>query len=727
MERQDSYDSSREFPVAVSTVKEPRTVAHYAMLDSFEQGSEENLEDLLRNIENNLENEDDEYALELAAPKREREPSMLLPSPPRFPARFDAFPGPESPKVSLIQPSVVESRPPPPRPSRLQQVGRIPRVISKRDRVHHPSPQSFSRPFAARPSLDEAMPPMLPTAEPLPFAVQTDPLPSLPWMDHYYNLAHASPNNNLLYNIDGESEFMAFSRKGSQVSGSSSSGVVSLVPITAITPLPETVLSEDEVWDEYNDLLDRVSSPISFEPNSPEFTDYLKNFPSLSNLRSAMPLPLPIEAHLVSDASSDATARAISPRPFKPELPARPDYLGLPPPENALSSPFSLSELYSNYANRSSVAKSSYRHSTSSTISGSRYSSQTMVSKSGSRSSTDSSYTKRVTQVMAEKTSNASTNSLRFSALMTSRWLSFDRVLFSPIQEELRNNRQDRVLILDGLENDDWSTYCALTYPEATVYNLFSSLSPTSKRRSAENENADSFVPPSNHRRISHASISAPFPFPKGFFSAVVFRFPAANNPNAYRNAISECKRVLRPGGYLELSILDMDMVNMGNRARRAVRGVKVRMQTAMPEVSLSPISDTVMKLLGRKGFENLNRCVVGIPVAGAISESRSSSMDENPSPTLEIADGRRQTLNDMINGQNAASSPHYPVTKMVARVGRWWWSQCYETGVIGSSEDSIWADRQLLKECEKRETGFRLVVCYAQKPENARRRTVSV
>jgi hypothetical protein len=40
---------------------------------------------------------------------------------------------------------------------------------------------------------------------------------------------------------------------------------------------------------------------------------------------------------------------------------------------------------------------------------------------------------------------------LRFAALMTSKWLSFGRVLFSPAHFELKDPKEDRVLIVDGL------------------------------------------------------------------------------------------------------------------------------------------------------------------------------------------------------------------------------------------------------------------------------------
>ncbi|KAL9115578.1 MAG: hypothetical protein Q9187_007269 [Circinaria calcarea] len=158
-------------------------------------------------------------------------------------------------------------------------------------------------------------------------------------------------------------------------------------------------------------------------------------------------------------------------------------------------------------------------------------------------------------------------------------------------------------------------------------------------------------------------------------------------------------------------------MVNMGNRARRAVRSIKTRMQAAEPEISLSPASDNIQKMLGRRGFENLNRCMVGVPVAGSISDSRAGSLDE-----------KDLSLDDILRDNSMHGE--VPITKVVAKVGRWWWSRCYEAGVTGEGDapgPSIWDDKALLKECEKRETGFKLLVCYAQKPLNPRRRTVSV
>lgn len=68
-------------------------------------------------------------------------------------------------------------------------------------------------------------------------------------------------------------------------------------------------------------------------------------------------------------------------------------------------------------------------------------------------------------------------------------------------------------------------------------------------------------------------------------------------------------------------------------------------------------------------------------------------------------------------------------ITKIVAKVGRWWYSTCYETIIkcANPAASSIWDTPGLLRECEKQGTSFRLLICCAQKPDCTPRRTVSV
>ena len=726
-------NSASELPATISMISDSRPLPYYAMLDASEQ------EDLRPTPEYTMNDRtmQNDFGVPLGSPevaKLEHSPlgqdggySMLLPSPPTYPAESanthhvyaqtnaEILRRPEF--VPASESASIE--PPKPRVPRLQQIGRIPRVVSKRDRLHNPPPQSFSRPFArSTPQSNPAAPKISQhfgssQLDPLALLTDTGTMPSNLW-EHR---AEAKPAiapvlaqeaNEASHPVNSD-EFLIFpSRKFSEVSASSSSGggsFAAAIATTAKVPEPNTAPGEDEVWNEYNDFLDTVESPAPLSEITVSEQELQRKTARMK------PSPLYIRKDLKSD---DITTSALSTKDIAAAhgLPSPPRMSRLLAPRHSAesaSSPMSFSEFFAGYADRNRISAASKHKSNSS---GSRYSTDSIVDHEGHGQG------KRHTQIMVEKTEDTSStqSNLRFSALMTSKWLSFGRVLFSPAHDEMDNHRQDRILVLDGLGNDDWSFYCALTYPNAIIYNI--SPVQTSGNASVKKRQAGAYDSPSNHRQIYHTSIAHPFPFPKGFFTAAVFRFPVASSETAYASAIAEFKRVLQPGGYLELSILDLDMVNMGNRARRAVRQLKVCMQQNNPDVSLKPNSDNIQKMLGRRGFENLKSCMVDVPVAGAISSSRAGSFDL-----------KDMSLGDMLNDSSTRGDEN--ITKMVCKVGRWWYTRCYETS-LSLTEDSatklsMWSDQQLLKECEKRETGLKLLICHAQKPVNSKRRTVSM
>lgn len=168
-------------------------------------------------------------------------------------------------------------------------------------------------------------------------------------------------------------------------------------------------------------------------------------------------------------------------------------------------------------------------------------------------------------------------------------------------------------------------------------------------------------------------------------------------------------------------------MLNMGNRARRAVRSLKERLRERNGNVWTGSASDTILRLLGHRGFADVKSCNVGVPVAGTVSSpSVSSSTDKGKGKAAETTtmmkekaktrvEKRDLSLADLLKTDSPSASTD--IANTVARVGRWWYTRCYESA---AGEKSIWhADegRRLLRECEKRGASFKLVVAYAQKP----------
>jgi SAM-dependent methyltransferase len=678
-----------------------------------------------------------------------------------------------SPPTTLSPP-----RPPPsnlpPRPSRLAQVGRIPQVVSTRLKAHRPQSRSFSRPFAmnrpgptasSRTSFDSigSMTVTAGPAEPYPI------LHGLNALTHGTAIATMSPSAEETMR---QGEFFVFPpRKGSEVSYSSSSGTWSFPATagTAIVPIGGAPQSEDEVWNEYDDLIDEVMSPIDLE-------NAIGGEPGQKR-SSLEPLPLKLKHSRASSHSAASTTRVSN-----PSLHLRRSRLLAVLHSQSPTSSISLSEFLQEYGDRNisvvdpisgrlsfpSTAHmstgsgprnraSSNRSSLPASLDlSSRHSKTTLASNSDMDRNSASTNKYRDTRLMEMAETQAdglsSMANLRFGALMTSKWLSFGRVIFSPAHFELKDPAHDRILVIDGL-GKDWSYYCALTYPEANVYNLGPGQPSTTTTTTGNAPEPWSTL--NNHRHFNQNSLGDPFPFPKGFFACVVLRFPSAVPTSVHRSVVSECKRVLRPGGFLELSVLDLDLVNMGNRARRAVRGLKVKMQVADEDVSLRNISDEIMGLIGKKGFTECNRCFVGVPVAGTLpspeqtdaaasKKRKGSTASSTTKPTGAATKATWKpkpevSFSDLLNTRASSESTDNTITDMVARVGRWWYSRCYESLVLPEAGEpdaansgdllrsSIWRDESLIKECEKRGTSFRLLIGYAQKPIVGVRRTVSV
>lgn len=181
------------------------------------------------------------------------------------------------------------------------------------------------------------------------------------------------------------------------------------------------------------------------------------------------------------------------------------------------------------------------------------------------------------------------------------------------------------------------------------------------------------------------------------------------------------------------MAILDLDMLNMGPRTRRAVRGLKVKISNADPGISLANASDTVLKLVNKRGFEGVKSCVVGVPVAGQIPLDPALSSTSTANPSSSSAPKDNQTLKPELSLTDLLHTPTSPavdssITKMVAKVGRWWYSRCYESLVLNQNieqaqaqggngmYESVWHDAGILDECEKWRSSFKLCVAVARK-----------
>ncbi|KAJ5083960.1 hypothetical protein NUU61_008539 [Penicillium alfredii] len=746
---------------AISPVINSRPIAHYALVDT----DTDSLDDIINKVEQSPPTEDEESPAPVEVPAglniRKRHESVLLPSLPKLQGEFETNERP-SPKTALFNTNLMgaepEKCPENTRPRRLASVGRIPQVVSRRDRQHRPAMHSFSRPFsvAESPSLLAAV--MDGSYE----SSQPNKTSSNTHTDWRYGINQAFSALEQVSALDflagpySNNEFLHFSpNKGSP--SSSSSGA--LAAVTAVIPEPGAAPMEDEVWNEYNDLLDHVLSPEEPEAETKDsgkqvddrfematmasraLQDELDN---IGPLRKMSTTPTRASARSSDSSVRLRRSRIISALHSSIDPSPQPSYSDLiagygDSREDGLATTTNTEHPPS--TDQLNQQQSTFLHSLATVPPPKR-------ENSGGKKPLASS---------SERDWDAVTRTnMRSASLMTSRWLSFGRVLFSPAHNHVKAGTQGRILVVDGLGNDDWSFYCSLTYPDAEVYSL------GGRPASSVLPHPAAWQPPTNHHTFYHTGLEKPLPFPKDYFTVAVLRFPAACSEMAQSNIVQECKRVLRSGGYLEMSLLDRDMVNMGARSRKAVRRLKEMTCLADSRISLKPTSDSIQRLIGGHGFDNLRRCMVRIPVAGMVvrssdsttsSSSRSLTATTTPNPnapstafslpTISVtsacashsskspSDDPNVSLGDLLSDPSPSPANDESIAKIVARVGRWWYTKCHEDPVLphrsADADSSMWNDRKLLRECQKRGTGFRMLIAYAQKPSEVKRRTASV
>ncbi|PNY23734.1 Uncharacterized protein TCAP_06346 [Tolypocladium capitatum] len=167
-----------------------------------------------------------------------------------------------------------------------------------------------------------------------------------------------------------------------------------------------------------------------------------------------------------------------------------------------------------------------------------------------------------------------------------------------------------RILDLGGQSTCDWAWHCALQYPNTKVYTVT-----TKTIRQLSNSNIRG---PPNHRQVAVERLTR-LPFADGQFDLVsarelysLLKFVGENGEDEWESCLQECMRVLKPGGYLEFSILDSDIMAAGPLGRAK----SVEFGFALKTLGYDP-SPSKMWLgrLSRAGFDDVRRVWMCLPV----------------------------------------------------------------------------------------------------------------
>ena len=462
--------------VAVTVGRPPvKPMPHYAMLDSSDEQLDPesmDLEDILRDADVVSLSNSELDALQFGESKenlrRNEDVRMTSPnvpelthlaSPPLFTSPEPIPSTPEMPQTDLhLTPETA-----PVRPSRLPQVGRIPKVISARPQAT--SPKSFSRPFARLSTLQPLQSPIVldkesialgtspPKSSSTPEPHPAEP-PSVPQMIGL-GLRQDSTDSKSEVTAASHRDFLAFSPRKNSEATTSSSGGMSFVGTTAVIPEPDAALEEDEVWDEYDDLIendDTLKVPVSATSSHGVPFQY-ESYESRRIRKSKMQAkesPMLIQIPQIQESNEQSLSpprRSIltSSSVYSTDLNARlKDALtAIPTP----TTPMSFTDFFSGYGERNN------------SIPGDSAKKPRRSSQSSSRKSTSSSSQSRrsgLIGITEESNSPISQVNLRVGSMTVSKWLTFGHVLFSPAREAITPSegaKRHSILVIDGLGN----------------------------------------------------------------------------------------------------------------------------------------------------------------------------------------------------------------------------------------------------------------------------------
>jgi SAM-dependent methyltransferase len=250
--------------------------------------------------------------------------------------------------------------------------------------------------------------------------------------------------------------------------------------------------------------------------------------------------------------------------------------------------------------------------------------------------------------------------------------LNGGRLVTAPVAKRLARlsriaggaSEKARILDLGGQATCDWAWHCALQYPNAKIYTVT-----TKAIRQLSNCNIRG---PPNHRQVAVERLTR-LPFADDQFDLIsarelhgLLKYTGENGEDEWESCLKECMRVLKPGGYLEFSLLDADIMNAGPLG--LAKSVEFGFALRTLGYDANP-SKMWLGRLARAGFEDVRRAWVCLPMGAAPPPKRQPP----PIPLRQSSAGhevRTHRLEAIVTGTTGN------VANICGLVGGWSWER---------------------------------------------------
>ncbi|KAF2835691.1 hypothetical protein M501DRAFT_941400 [Patellaria atrata CBS 101060] len=277
----------------------------------------------------------------------------------------------------------------------------------------------------------------------------------------------------------------------------------------------------------------------------------------------------------------------------------------------------------------------------------------------------------------------------RLWALTAYQWFTNGKQLQSPLHEILTEGRTaGRVLHLHGSQADGW--FLAARYPRATIYTVSSS--------NTTSPPTDWPSPP-NHHCLYLPTASFTIPFADNYFDFVVSKtLPKLVHNDQWTSVFQDCMRILKPGGWMEISTLDPHFARQGPTL---AEWVNTHIERRLDESGFSTRpSEDVLKTMEDVGLTNLRRAKIALPVSLPLSASRPNVNFQN-----------RQTMQTTFEDPDAR--------RLMVYLGRHFYQDLYSQCLTPQeSKHWFWNNKSIRTEFEGLQTGSLLTIACAQKSD---------
>jgi SAM-dependent methyltransferase len=194
--------------------------------------------------------------------------------------------------------------------------------------------------------------------------------------------------------------------------------------------------------------------------------------------------------------------------------------------------------------------------------------------------------------------------------LQAQKQLNGGKLLSKPAVRRITRASAPRILDVGGIATNDWAWDVAYDFPYATVTTVYT----------AGNNLSVKVKGPDNHKHLSVPNLWT-LPFPSGHFDVVSARTlyellktskPVGKSSDEYDLCIKECHRCLKPGGILDFSLMDADVVHAGRNAQ--AMGVEFGFNLKTRGYDGQP-TKTFLPRVSKAGFKEVQRAWMLLPM----------------------------------------------------------------------------------------------------------------